>query len=118
MEVDYAMKLGKNTASNTSNEHAMLKNQILEIMKNSSFEFVSLLIDNKHFGNVIIIISNNSGFVRFIEDRGDIYIEKKLHTDTTWKVSNFNSKSDNNIEMPHSKLIYALKAYIDVYNNA
>jgi|GEM_PF-3342592 len=57
-----------------------LHQQITYVLSNSQYYLISLTVDYNHMGNAIVVVcSKNSGTVyRFIDDRGDIYIERKF----------------------------------------
>ena len=98
---------------NNSNDYEILKNEILEIIGNTEFKFDSLLIDNNRFGNIIITISTPCSSVRFIDDRGDIYTEKKLSGTVDWKSVILTKKTGNSTNTPHSKLLSAIKTFVN-----
>ena len=53
-----------------------LKEQICDMIKRSPFSVSSLKVDDRCFGNVRLELSNSALSFRFIQDRGDIYVEK------------------------------------------
>ena len=71
-----------------------LREQLAAMLAQSVYEIKSLVIDDKHFGNVVLEIGNENREVRLIQDRGDIYVEKRAVGTLQWSDCFFLSHND------------------------
>ena len=61
-----------------------LKAKIEILIKNTEYSLECLMIDFDTFGNVIVVLSCEEQLTRFIQDRGDIYADKKHRDSDRW----------------------------------
>lgn len=61
-----------------------LRQKVYSMVEQSPYHIISFHIDEKHFGNVFLELQNHSQQIRFIQDRGDIYVEKKTINNIQW----------------------------------
>ena len=71
-----------------------LREQLTAMLDQSAYEIKSLVIDDKHFGNVVLEIGNENHEVRLIQDRGDVYVEKRAVGMVQWSECFFLSHND------------------------
>lgn len=61
-----------------------LRLKIYNMIEQSPYHIISFHIDEKRFGNVFLELQNHSQQIRFIQDRGDVYVEKKGVNNVQW----------------------------------
>lgn len=61
-----------------------LLQKVCSMVEQSPYHIISFDIDEKHFGNVFLELQSCSQQVRFIHDRGDVYVEKKAANNIQW----------------------------------
>lgn len=71
-----------------------LREQLEAVLGQSAYEIRSLTIDDMRFGNVVLEIGNENHEVRFIQDRGDVYVEKRAVGMVQWSDYIFLSHDD------------------------
>lgn len=86
------MRIRKNNKSQLTEQ---LKEQIFELLKHSSYKIVTLKIDDSCFGNVYLELSNATSFLRFIQDRGDVYVERRAANKIQWNDCLFLSHNES-----------------------
>jgi hypothetical protein len=58
--------------------------EIINIIKNTQYDIIEFFIDDKSFGNIVLVIDDGRNQVRFIQDRGDIYAERRAKDHQIW----------------------------------
>lgn len=61
-----------------------LRTEIINIIKNTQYDIIEFFIDDKSFGNIVLVIDDGRNQVRFIQDRGDIYVERRVKDQQIW----------------------------------
>ena len=74
----------KPRSKKTTHSTQQLNDQICQLLQNTPYAVKYLSIDDKHFGNVYLELSDSIRDFRFIQDRGDVYVEKKIAGVTQW----------------------------------
>lgn len=78
MEVDTEVRFSDNKKENE------LRTEIINIIKNTQYDIIEFFIDDKSFGNIVLVIDDGRNQVRFIQDRGDIYVERRAKDQQIW----------------------------------
>lgn len=90
-----------------------LREQLAAMLAQSAYEIKSLVIDDKHFGNVVLEIGNENREVRLIQDRGDVYAEKRAVGTLQWSNCLFLSHSDAD-DWYYGRLLEAVKQILSI----
>lgn len=61
-----------------------LTTQITAIVHNTNYQLKLLQVHPESFGNAVVEVENNEMTVRFVQDRGDIYRDKKSKDTERW----------------------------------
>lgn len=72
-----------------------LKCQIYELVADSPYAVKLLEVNDRYFGNVHLVLQNETSDVRFIQDRGDVYVERKAIDAVQWNECLFFSHNES-----------------------
>lgn len=67
-----------------SKKEIELRTEIINIVKDTQYNINEIFIDEKSFGNIVLVIDNGKNQVRFILDRGDVYVERREKDQEKW----------------------------------
>ena len=98
-------------------ENNELNKKIIEIVKVSDYKLKSMQIDNLHFGNIIVILESRNELIRFVQDRGDIYKERKSLTSEYWGDQVLEYSHAVKMDNSFSLLILAIENFINKKQN-
>lgn len=85
-----------------------LKLQVSELLERSSYELIYLEVNDRCFGNVYLELGTSTSSVRIIQDRGDVFVERKAVNASQWNDCFFLRHSDSDGEY-YELLLKALK---------
>ena len=89
-------------------EQEELTNIITDIINNSGYKLVNLKIDKLHFGNIIVELVNDKGYIRFVQDRGEIITANRAIGSKQWGREELVCGHNKNSNGKHSLLVSAI----------
>lgn len=88
-----------------------LKGKVYEVVADSPYEVKLLEVNDGCFGNVHLVLQNETSDVRFIQDRGDVYVERKAIDAVQWNECLFFSHNESDGQF-YGLLLKAISVFL------